>query len=283
MQKVFISFGYPICIISVLSASIFLLENGYTELEVLLFGAISSIFFTVIGEIFIPLFKDWRPSFKENFFPDASLFVLNYIVFQSQLLQIFLASIAMKFSGGGFDLWPSGLNIYVQLVFALIIAEFGLYWFHRGCHEIPFLWRFHRIHHNPKRLYWFNATRFHYVDVTLLQVCGIVPLLILGADAKIIALVTIFSTVHGFWQHVNAEQDQKILNYFFSGPELHRWHHNLKSEVANHNYGNNLIIWDHVFKTFYWPKHNNEQLRSVGVKGNFSNNIKSMTLDPFKG
>ena len=209
MQKVFISFGYPICIISVLSASIFLLENGYTELEVLLFGAISSIFFTVIGEIFIPLFKDWRPSFKENFFPDASLFVLNYIVFQSQLLQIFLASIAMKFSGGGFDLWPSGLNIYVQLVFALIIAEFGLYWFHRGCHEIPFLWRFHRIHHNPKRLYWFNATRFHYVDVTLLQVCGIVPLLILGADAKIISLVTIFSTVHGFWQHVNAEQDQK--------------------------------------------------------------------------
>ena len=31
--------------------------------------------------------------------------------------------------------------------------------------------------------------------------------------AKIIALVTIFSTVHGFWQHINAEQDQRILNY----------------------------------------------------------------------
>ena len=62
-----------------------------------------------------------------------------------------------------------------------------------------------------------------------------------GAEAKIIALVTVFSTVHGFWQHINAEQDQRILNYFFSGPELHRWHHNLKPEIANHNYGNNLI------------------------------------------
>ena len=186
-------------------------------------------------------------------------------------------------TGGGFDLWPSDLNIFIQLVFALIISEFGLYWFHRGCHEIPLLWRFHSIHHNPQRLYWFNATRFHYVDVTLLQVFGIVPLLILGAEAKIIALVTIFSTVHGFWQHVNAEQDQKILNYFFSGPELHRWHHNLKPEIANHNYGNNLIIWDHVFKTFYWPKNNGEELKNVGVQGNLANNIKSMLLDPFKG
>ena len=239
--------------------------------------------FTVIGEFFVPLYRDWRPNFKENFFPDASLFVLNYIVFQSQLFQIFLISIAIKFAGGGFDLWPSDLNIFTQLVLALIVSEFGLYWFHRGCHEIPFLWRFHSIHHNPQRLYWFNATRFHYIDVTLLQVFGIVPLLMLGAEAKIIALVTIFSTVHGFWQHVNAEQDQGILNYFFSGPELHRWHHNLKPDIANHNYGNNLIIWDHVFKTFYWPKDNSEELKNVGVRGNVANTVKSMILDPFKG
>ena len=89
-----------------------------------------------------------------------------------------LITIAIKFAGGGFDLWPSDINIFIQLVFALIISEFGLYWFHRACHEIPFLWRFHKIHHNPQRLYWFNATRFHYLDVTLLQVCGIVPLLL---------------------------------------------------------------------------------------------------------
>jgi len=283
MQFFFSRFGYLICIIFVLSVSILLIENGLSELEVLVFAGICSIFFTVLGEFFVPLFKDWKPNFKENFFPDASLFVLNYIVFQSQLLQIFLASIAMKFSGGGFDLWPTELNIFIQLVFALIISEFGLYWFHRGCHEIPFLWRFHRIHHNPQRLYWFNATRFHYIDVTLLQVSGILPLLILGAEAKIIALVTIFSTVHGFWQHINAQQDQRILNYIFSGPELHRWHHNVKSEIANHNYGNNLIIWDHVFKTFYWPECDKKELKKVGVQGNFSNNIKSMTLDPFKG
>ena len=104
MQLVFSRFGYLLCIISVLSASIFLLEYGFSELEVLLFAGIGSILFTVIGEFFVPLYTDWRPNFKENFFPDASLFVLNYIVFQSQLLQIFLTSVAIKFAGGGFDL-----------------------------------------------------------------------------------------------------------------------------------------------------------------------------------
>ena len=104
MQSVFSRFGYLICIISVVSASILLLESGFSELEVLLFAGICSISFTVIGEFLVPLYKDWKPNFKENFFPDASLFVLNYIVFQSQLLQIFLTSIAIKFAGGGFDL-----------------------------------------------------------------------------------------------------------------------------------------------------------------------------------
>ena len=60
-------------------------------------------------------------------------------------------------------------------------------------------------------------------------------------------------------------KNSKLLS--FSGPELHRWHHNLKSEIANHNYGNNLIIWDHVFKTFYWPKDKDEELKMLVFMG----------------
>ena len=150
MQLAFSRFGYLICIVSILSASIFLIEFGYSELEVLFLPLLVQLFFTIVGEFLMPLFKDWRPNFKENFFPDASLFVVNYVLFQSQLLQIFLASIAIKFSGGGFDLWPSELNIYFQLVVALIISEFGLYWFHRACHEIPFYGDFIRFIITPK-------------------------------------------------------------------------------------------------------------------------------------
>ena len=283
MTFLFSRFGYLICIFFIIGISILFIEFGYSELQVLFFASLGSIIFMLLGEIYLPLFKKWKPTFKENFFPDSSLFIVNYVLLQSQLLQIFLASMAIQFAGGGLNIWPTELHIVIQLVLALVISEFGLYWFHRACHEIPLLWRFHKIHHNPKRLYWFNATRFHYLDVTLLQVCGVVPLLFLGAEAKVIALVTIFSTVHGYWQHINAKQNQGILNYFFSGPELHRWHHNIEPEIANHNYGNNLILWDHVFKTFYWPREENQKLQNIGAEGNFSNSLRSMIFDPFKG
>ena len=282
MRFLFSRFGYLICIFTVIGLSISFIESGYSALQVLVFASLGSMIFMFLGEIFVPLFKKWKPNLKENFFPDSSLFLVNYILLQSQLLQIFLASMAIQLAGGGLKIWPTELHIVFQLVIALIISEFGLYWFHRACHEVPLLWRFHKIHHNPKRLYWFNATRFHYLDVTLLQVCGVVPLLFLGAEAKILALVTIFSTVHGYWQHINANQKQGILNYLFSGPELHRWHHNIEREIANHNYGNNLILWDHVFKTFYWPKKENYKMQNIGVEGNFSNTLRSMMIDPFK-
>jgi sterol desaturase/sphingolipid hydroxylase (fatty acid hydroxylase superfamily) len=44
------------------------------------------------------------------------------------------------------------------------------------------------------------------------------------------------------------------LNYLFSMAELHRWHHARDLHEANTNYGSNLIVWDLVFGTFYWPR-----------------------------
>ena len=80
MQLVFSRFGYLICITSILSASIILLEYGFSELEVLLFAGIGSILFTVIGEFFVPLYRDWRPNFKENFFIYAISFFKVWIL-----------------------------------------------------------------------------------------------------------------------------------------------------------------------------------------------------------
>ena len=44
------------------------------------------------------------------------------------------------------------------------------------------------------------------------------------------------------------------LNYVFSMAELHRWHHAKNLDEANTNYGSNLILWDLVFGSFFWPR-----------------------------
>jgi hypothetical protein len=81
---------------------------------------------------------------------------------------------AISLAGGGFAVWPHHWPLWIQVPIGLVIAEFGSYWWHRATHEVPWLWKFHELHHSPQRLYWLNATRFHYVDVTLLQVCAVV-------------------------------------------------------------------------------------------------------------
>jgi sterol desaturase/sphingolipid hydroxylase (fatty acid hydroxylase superfamily) len=154
----------------------------------------------------------------------------------------------------GMDLWPMWEAWWIQLPLALVVAELPKYWLHRGMHEWDGLWRFHATHHSVPRLYWLNAARFHPVDIGLDTVVGLAPLILLGCPAEIVALFLLVSAVHGYFQHANLPLRLGPLNYFFSMAQLHRWHHSRRVEEANHNYGQNVIVWDLVFGTFYWPR-----------------------------
>jgi len=44
------------------------------------------------------------------------------------------------------------------------------------------------------------------------------------------------------------------LYWFFNVVDLHRWHHSKKIGESNNNYGNNLIIFDRLFGTYFHPE-----------------------------
>jgi sterol desaturase/sphingolipid hydroxylase (fatty acid hydroxylase superfamily) len=170
----------------------------------------------------------------------------------------------------------------VQWVYALIIGEFFLYWVHRLAHEWDILWRFHAVHHSAPRLYFLNATRFHPVDLAISNFAPFVPLMALGATAEVMALFSVTSAVHGFFQHANLPMKLGPLNYFFSMAELHRWHHSPILEEANANYGQNLIVWDIVFGTRFLPK-DREPPAKIGITGmpNFPMRYWGQLMSPF--
>ena len=88
---------------------------------------------------------------------------------------------------------------------------------------------------------------------------------LLGADARVIALVTLFTAIHGLFQHCNVDIRLGPLNWFFSMAELHRWHHSKRIEEANTNYGANLILWDVVFGTRFLPA-DREPPTEIGIE-----------------
>ena len=154
----------------------------------------------------------------------------------------------------GSHLWPAALPWAAQVALAVVIAEFGSYWWHRLMHERPLLFRLHATHHSAPRLYWLNSTRFHPLDDVVMYGLQLLPLMLLGAPTDVLVGFTVWSLVHGFFQHANVDVKLGPLNWCFSMAELHRWHHSRVVDEANHNYGSNTCVWDLVFGTFYLPR-----------------------------
>jgi len=209
----------------------------------------------LVAERFTPLFRSWQRSHGDV---HVDLAHLVSVSLTTGLVQVGVLAAAIPLSARlagafGAELWPTRWPWLEQLVLALVVAELPKYWMHRLEHTTELLWRIHATHHSAPRLYFLNAARFHPLDIGLDTVVGLTPLVLLGAGPEILALFNLVSAVHGYFQHANLELRLGPLNYFFSMAELHRWHHSKRLEEANHNYGQNLIVWDLVFGSFFWP------------------------------
>lgn len=150
--------------------------------------------------------------------------------------------------------WPTQWPVPLQMLLMMVLADGLRYWLHRWAHEWEPLWRFHAVHHSPHKLYWLNVGRFHPIDKGLQVMFDTLPFLFLGVGEQVLGLYVVCYAINGFFQHCNVDLRLGILNYLISGPELHRWHHSKLKQESNHNYGNNLIVWDLLFGTWYLPK-----------------------------
>jgi len=179
---------------------------------------------------------------------------LSSAAFDATLRGVATSAAAVLATKLGFALWPTSLPLVVQLFLAILVAEFNHYWFHRLSHENRWVWRLHATHHSAPRLYWLNATRFHPLDLFSLIALQNLPLILLGAPPRVFAMYLLFSALYGQLQHGNIELRTRALDWLFSTPGLHRFHHSTDPREGNANYGAILITWDLVFRSFFRPK-----------------------------
>ncbi|MGD1934459.1 MAG: sterol desaturase family protein, partial [Candidatus Phaeomarinobacter sp.] len=150
-------------------------------------------------------------------------------------------------------LWPTQWPQWAQIILGLLIAEFGFYWAHRLAHEVSWLWPFHAVHHSVTRLWVINTGRFHFVD-TALSVALSQPLLYLaGAPVEVFMWVGAITAFSGLLTPTNVTMRAGWLNYVFNTPELHRWHHSKVAAEGNSNYGEVLVVYDLLFRTWLLP------------------------------
>jgi sterol desaturase/sphingolipid hydroxylase (fatty acid hydroxylase superfamily) len=166
-----------------------------------------------------------------------------------------LASYITPMSEPGYGIWPRYWPLAVQVVIAVALSEFGLYWAHRLAHEWLPLWRFHAVHHSVTRLWIINTGRFHFVDSLKSIGMGMAILLALGAPMEVLVWLSAITAFIGMLTHCNVDMRFGWLSYVFNTPELHRWHHSRDLREGNKNYGENIMLWDLLFGTFFNESH----------------------------
>lgn len=152
--------------------------------------------------------------------------------------------------------WP----VWARAVAALVVGEIGFYWGHRWTHEIPLLWRFHSVHHNPQQVYFLISARAHPIDNVFTRLCGLIPVYILGlatpltpAGGVVSALLVLVITMWGFLIHANVRWRLGPLEWVIATPAFHHWHHTL-AEPRDRNFASMLPCMDWIFGTYHLPR-----------------------------
>ena len=148
-------------------------------------------------------------------------------------------------------LFPVESPLWVQLLLVAVVLDLSLYAMHRISHHVPWLWRFHMIHHSAERLYWMNGERRHPLHAMLMAGPGLVLLFASGAPSAVVATWFGILTVHLGFQHSNLDYRLGWLRHVIGVAEIHRWHHKRDFEDAQVNFGEFLMVWDQLFGTFY--------------------------------
>lgn len=213
----------------------------------------AAIFFAL--ESFRPLFES-SPEVRgrhilRNFLLTGFNFLLLGISYGAVLVAV--ASFSENRQWGLFYAlaWPT----WLETILILLILDLALYLWHVASHKIPFLWRFHRVHHSDLLLDFSSATRFHVGELAISAIIRLSLVLLLGIGLSQVLLFEFLVILCAQFNHSNMKLPkwfEPILRAFVVTPEMHHIHHSDIPVETDSNYGTTISIWDYAFRTFRW-------------------------------
>jgi sterol desaturase/sphingolipid hydroxylase (fatty acid hydroxylase superfamily) len=145
------------------------------------------------------------------------------------------------------------------------------YAWHRANHRIPWLWRFHRVHHSDRAFHATTALRFHPGELLLALPVRLLAIVAFGVP---VLGVLVFELVFGamnLLEHGNFDlpaRAERLAQRGFITPALHRLHHSREAVELNSNFGTILSIWDAAGSTL--RRSRGDRQVETGLPGDFA-------------
>lgn len=216
--------------------------------------------FLITAPIFIFLEKAFplrgdQPIFRPDWHIDGTYFIFNHLMITLFLL-ITNTFAERTFSWAIHDAvtsWVQSLPTFGQVLLLLLAADLFLYWSHRLFHEVPWLWKFHAVHHSTEHLDWMSGSRGHIVHILTERCLVMVPLYVLGADKTALDVYVGIAAIQAVYIHANVNFPLGKLGDLIVDNRFHHWHHSSEAAAIDKNYSAHLPLWDWVFNTYYKP------------------------------
>ena len=233
-------------------------------------------------EHLLPLHKEQR-TFRRGWLLDLAHTVFTGLMVRAALFAEIVAIVAISdwLIPAGFKEAVAAQPVLLQLVELILLADLGFYAVHRLFHAVPFLWRFHAVHHSIEEMDWLAAHRVHPVDQILTKGVSLIPCFALGFSTwTIIAFFAIYQ-----WQslllHSNVKLNFGPLRWLIASPEFHHWHHGKEHEAHDKNFAAQSPFWDVVFGTLHMPRGRGPA--GFGITDPVPQSYVAQLLYPFRG
>ncbi|MBL8381681.1 MAG: sterol desaturase family protein [Burkholderiales bacterium] len=212
----------------------------------------SSLVFILIEKLF-PLTA--QPVFRPGWQTDFVHFMVNH--FAVGLVLLVVNFLVHRFFGWAawppLQAWIAALPFGIELLLILLAADLVQYWLHRAYHEVPWLWRFHAVHHSTLYMDWMAGSRLHMLELVATRVAVLGAIYVLGFSKEVMDLYIIIVGFQAVFNHANVRLPAAFarapLKYLVVTPDFHHWHHSSERAALDRNYAAHFAFLDFLFGT----------------------------------
>jgi len=258
-----------------------LLANG-TSLQVPLFFAL--LFSLFVAERLIP--RRPRHPRAQQWWANAQMTLLNIVALSVVPVSFFaIAQWAVESETGLLNTLPLAPSLAV--IATLLLRGLLSTGTHLLMHQVPLLWRIHRVHHLDTDLDVTTTVRFHPFEIPIGLAIGAPFIFALGFVPWVLVLYELLDLTVTLFSHANIRVPasvERVLRYIIVTPELHRIHHSSYQPETDSNYGAVFPIWDILLGTFCTSTREPHETMELGleVRDSGSYQIGRLLLSPFE-
>ena len=241
----------------------------------------------ILACIFIPLERllplhDHQPTLRRDWANDLLYVLLNGFFIRAGFTALAGAVMAGYAATFGPDPtpWVGALPFWAQLILAIIIADIGYYTAHRICHAVPFLWKFHAVHHSIEDMDWLATHRVHPMDQLFTNTLSLLPLYLLGFSLEALIAHQALYQIQALLLHSNVKLSFGPLKWLIASPEYHHWHHANERDAYDRNFAAQLSVIDVIAGTMFLPFRRRPQ--AYGLTEPMPRTYPAQLLHPFQ-